>query len=408
MSNEHNYPFARRTANMKASAIRELLSVTTQPDMISFAGGLPANEVLPVEDVRRVLDQLLTKLGRSALQYGPTEGYLPLREQIATMYRSRGVQATVDNILLTNGSQQGLDFAGRLFIDEGDPVLVEAPTYVGALTAWRPFLPKFVTLPTDKDGVIADQLQDAPPFKFAYLLPNFQNPSGLTLSLERRHKVVEIIHQRNMLVLEDDPYRELRYSGQDLPSLIELEGQALGADWDAHGRIIHLGTFSKTLAPGLRLGWVIAPKAIIHLMVLAKQGADLHTSGLSQIIVSELVADGTLQRNLPGLRALYRERRDAMLDALNTHVGANAEWTRPDGGLFLWLRLPEALDSSALLQQAVAQKVAFVPGEAFYVDPHGLSGRHELRLNFSCMGPDKIREGIRRLAALVAQPAIVK
>jgi len=405
MSSPISDHFAKRTDHMKASAIRELLSVTAQPEMISFAGGLPANEVLPVDDVLAATDRLLRKQGKAALQYGPTEGHLPLREQIAAMYQRRGVPATVDNILLVNGSQQGLDFMGRLFLDEGDTVLVEAPTYVGALTAWRPFLPRFVTVPTDNDGILVEQLRNAGAFKFAYLLPNFQNPSGITLTLERRKQVVSTIHERGMLVLEDDPYRELRYSGQDMPSLIELEGQMLGKDWNERGRIVHLGTFSKTLAPGLRIGWVIAPKAVIHLMVLAKQGADLHTSSLAQMIVSELLADNTLERNLPGLRALYRERRDAMLGALDEFVGDRATWTHPDGGLFLWLTLHAGIDSAALLTQALAQKVAFVPGNAFYVDA---AVHNDLRLNFSCMPPERIREGIRRLATLVSEPSLIR
>jgi 2-aminoadipate transaminase len=393
--------FARRTSRMKASAIRELLSVTARPDVISFAGGLPAAEILPVEDVAAATDRVLSRQGRVALQYGPTEGYVPLREQIVAQYQERGVNLSIDNILLVNGSQQGLDFVGRLFIDDGDPVLVEAPTYVGALQAWSPFAPSFVTVPTDVDGLQTDQLRTVEPFKFAYLLPNFQNPSGITLSRERREQIIPIVHDREALIVEDDPYRELRYSGQDIPSLLEIEARQLGKDWNDQGRVIHLGTFSKTLAPGLRLGWVIAPTPVIHLMVLAKQGTDLHTSSLGQMIVSELLADGVLERNLPGLRALYRERRDAMLDALAVEVGNHASWTHPDGGLFLWLKLGENADTVELLKRALEQKVAYVPGNAFYVDGRG---HHEMRLNFSCMGPDRIREGIRRLATLITEP----
>lgn len=403
MTNPWAEHFAGRTTRMKVSAIRELLSVAARPEIISFAGGLPASDLLPLEEVAVATDKLLRKYRHSALQYGPTEGFQPLREQIAAMYRARGVPATADNILLLSGSQQGLDFVGRLFIDEGDTLLVEAPTYVGALQAWSPFSPRFVTLPTDADGMLVDGIERLDPFKLAYLLPNFQNPSGITLSAERRRMIVDSVHRRGALIVEDDPYRELRYSGEDIPSLAEIEAQQLGADWNERARVIHLGTFSKTLAPGLRVGWALAPTPVIRQMVLAKQGADLHTSTLNQMIVSELVAENTIQRNVPQLRAVYRERRDTMLDALAQHIGSQAAWIRPDGGLFLWLKLRESLDTQALLSRALEHQVAYVPGSAFYVDG---SGTNELRLNFSAMPPDRIREGVRRLGSLIAEPAL--
>lgn len=401
MNNLWTDHFAERTARMKVSAIRELLSVAARPEIISFAGGLPASDLLPLEEVAAATEKLLRKYQHSALQYGPTEGFQPLREQIVEMYRARGVQITTDNVLLLSGSQQGLDFVGRLFVDEGDPVLVEAPTYVGALQAWWPYAPRFLTLPTDTNGMLVEQMDTLEPFKFVYLLPNFQNPSGITLSEERRHAVVDTIHQRGSLIIEDDPYRELRYSGEDIPSLVEIEGRKLGADWNERGRVIHFGTFSKTLAPGLRIGWAVAPSPVIRQMVLAKQGADLHTSTLTQMIVSELVAENTIQNNVPRLRAVYRERRDAMLESLDQYLGSQGTWTRPDGGLFLYLKLSDEIDTQALLQRALEVQVAYVPGSAFYVDGQGT---HELRLNFSCTAPDRIREGIRRLASLITEP----
>ncbi len=403
MSNLWTEHFADRTSRMKVSAIRELLRVAALPEIISFAGGLPATNMLPLEEVATATENVLRKYRHSALQYGPTEGYEPLREQIATMYQARGVQVTTDNILLLSGSQQGLDFVGRIFVDDGTSVLVEAPTYVGALQAWWPFAPRFLTVPTDSDGMLVDQTEKLDPFRFVYLLPNFQNPSGITLSEERRRAVIETIHNRGALIVEDDPYRELRYNGQDIPSLVEIEGQQLGADWNERGRVIHLGTFSKSLAPGLRVGWAVAPTPVIRQMVLAKQGADLHTSTLTQMIVSELLAENTIQRNVPQLRAVYRERRDAMLDALAQYVGSQATWTHPDGGLFLWLRLSDSFDTQALLERALEKQVAYVPGSAFYVDG---SGTNELRLNFSSMPPERIRDGVQRLASLITEPIL--
>ncbi len=403
MSNLWTEHFADRTSRMKVSAIRELLRVAALPEIISFAGGLPATNMLPLEEVATATENVLRKYRHSALQYGPTEGHEPLREQIATMYQARGVQVTTDNILLLSGSQQGLDFVGRIFVDDGTSVLVEAPTYVGALQAWWPFAPRFLTVPTDSDGMLVDQMEKLDPFRFVYLLPNFQNPSGITLSEERRRAVIETIHNRGALIVEDDPYRELRYNGQDIPSLVEIEGQQLGADWNERGRVIHLGTFSKSLAPGLRVGWAVAPTPVIRQMVLAKQGADLHTSTLTQMIVSELLAENTIQRNVPQLRAVYRERRDAMLDALAQYVGSQATWTHPDGGLFLWLRLSDSFDTQALLERALEKQVAYVPGSAFYVDG---SGTNELRLNFSSMPPERIRDGVQRLASLITEPIL--
>src|SRR5258706_2446830 len=403
MSNLWTEHFADRTSRMKVSAIRELLRVAALPEISCFAGRLPATNMLPLEEVATATENVLRKYRHSALQYGPTEGHEPLREQIATMYQARGVQVTTDNILLLSGSQQGLDFVGRIFVHDGTSVLVEAPTYVGALQAWWPFAPRFLTVPTDSDGMLVDQMEKLDPFRFVYLLPNFQNPSGITLSEERRRAVIETIHNRGALIVEDDPYRELRYNGQDIPSLVEIEGQQLGADWNERRRVIHLCTFSKSLAPGLRVGWAVAPTPVIRQMVLAKQGADLHTSTLTQMIVSELLAENTIQRNVPQLRAVYRERRDAMLDALAQYVGSQATWTHPDGGLFLWLRLSDSFDTQALLERALEKQVAYVPGSAFYVDG---SGTNELRLNFSSMPPERIRDGVQRLASLITEPIL--
>ncbi len=392
--------FATRTSRMQASAIRELLKVVARPEVISFAGGIPANETLPVQAVAEACERILAERGQQALQYGPTEGYQPLRELIAEMYCKRGVQASPDNVLITTGSQQGLDLAGKTLINEGDPVIMELPTYVGALQAWRPYAPKFRGVPMDEQGLQIDQPGATQGAKLMYLIPNFQNPSGISLSLERRRRAIDLAHEHDFLLVEDDPYRELRYSGQDIPALVELEGQKLGAAWDKNGRILHFGTFSKTLAPGLRIGWTLAPSTLIHMFVLAKQGTDLHSATLSQFVAEDLLRNGTLEAGLPVLRDLYRERRDTMLDALQTYVGDLATWTRPDGGLFIWLTLHNGINTMELLAEALKRDVAFVSGDGFYFNGEGYDS---LRLNFSCMSPDRIREGIRRLGTLIAE-----
>jgi 2-aminoadipate transaminase len=385
-------------AQSKGSAIRELLSVTAQPEMISFAGGIPAPEAFPLEAAAVATEKVFREQGRAALQYGPTEGYGRLRDQIAAMYRERGVLVNAENILLISGAQQGLDLVGRLFLDKGDNVVIEEPTYVGALQAWSPFGPHFTSVSADDAGLQVEGLELIKTFKLLYLIPNFQNPTGATLSLERRRQLLTVLRERQGFVVEDDPYRRLRYSGEDIPGLFELEGQALGSAWNTQGRIIQLGTFSKTLAPGLRVGWVVAPTPVIRAMVLIKQGLDLHTSSLTQRIVSELIADGTLESNLPSLCSLYRQRRDAMLGALETHLSAGASWTHPDGGLFVWCVLRGDIDTAQLLAECLKQNVAYVPGNAFYPDQRRSNA---LRLNFSCMAPDRIRDGVARLATVI-------
>jgi 2-aminoadipate transaminase len=391
--------FAERTHRMEASAIRELLKVVARPEVISFAGGIPANESLPVRAVAEAIDQIMAKNPVHALQYGTTDGYAPLREQIAALHRQRGIPATAENILLTTGSQQGLDLIGKCFINEGSEVIVEKPTYVGALQAWRPMAPKFIGAQQDDDGILLDSIP-ANDAHLIYLLPNFQNPSGISMSLERRKAALEYANQHNIIIVEDDPYRELRYSGEDRPALIEFEAEMLGSRWNDEGQIIYLGTFSKTLAPGLRIGWVLAPTSVIHMFNLAKQGTDLHSSTLSMLVVSELIANKTLEKNIGFVRELYKERRDTMLDALTEMVGIRGKWTQPEGGLFVWMTLPGETDTPGLLVEALKHNVAFVPGDAFYYDH---TGKDTLRLNFSVTPPDVIVEGVRRLSNLIIE-----
>lgn len=388
--------WALRTQYFKASAIRELLKLTTRPEVISFAGGLPATETLPVQAIAAACEKVLATQAGRALQYGPTEGYTALRDHIAGMYRAHGVPASADHILVTTGSQQGLDLVGRVLVNTQDTLVTEAPTYIGALQAWQTYNPTFIGLPLDDDGMQIETLDVRHPVKFVYVLPNFQNPTGVTLSLERRQMIVELAHTYDWIVIEDDPYRALRYAGDDLPALIEIEAAMLGSAWDEKGRIIHLGTFSKVMAPGLRVGWVLAPTAALRMLTLAKQGADLHSAMLSQYIADELLSSGAIEANYPMLIDIYRQRRNAMLAALDVHLAGVGTWTRPLGGLFIWLTLA-GCDTQAMLSAALAKHVAYVPGNNFYFDTRG---QEAMRLNFSCMPPERIHEGIARLSAL--------
>ncbi|MEP7286348.1 MAG: PLP-dependent aminotransferase family protein [Chloroflexota bacterium] len=392
--------FADRTDRMRGSAIRELLKLLDTPEVISFAGGIPANEALPAHEVAEACNRILETNAVTALQYGPTEGYNPLREQIVEMYRARGVPATIDNVLIITGSQQGLDLVGKTLINEDDTVLIESPTYTGALLAWLPYAPNFLAVPMDDGGIVLEDANLTGRAKLLYLLPNFQNPTGISLTAERRPKAIEFAQQHQLLIVEDDPYRELRYSGEALPALVEVEAAMLGSQWDSAGRVIHLGTFSKTLAPGLRVGWMLASSTAIKMFTRAKQAADLHTSTLSMMIADDLMRHKTLDKNIPALRDLYRERRDAILEALAVSVGSRGTWTRPDGGLFVWMTLPGETDTPGLLAEGLKKNVAFVPGDAFYFDGRGTDA---LRLNFSANPPNVIHEGIARLGSLIAE-----
>ncbi|MCQ3930751.1 MAG: aminotransferase [Chloroflexi bacterium] len=393
--------FAESTRQNKGSAIRDLLSVIGS-QTISFAGGLPAPEVFAVEEAAVAADDILATEGRSALQYGPTEGYRPLREALIAQWQARGVNIGVENILITSGAQQGLDLIGRIFLEPHDRVMVESPTYVGAMSAWFGCLPHYLTLPMDHDGLIVESVDDLTErhgsAKFAYSVVNFQNPTGVTLARDRREALIETAHRLDMALIEDDPYRALRYTGQDIPGLIEIEGQMLGSEWNHRGRVIHLGTFSKTLMPGLRVGYAIAPAPVIRAMVIAKQGFDLHTSMLNQMIVERLITEKTIERNLPNLISLYHRRRDVMDAALNEHFAGRAEWAVPDGGLFLWVKLPAGMNTESLLPVALENQVAYVPGNGFFAVE---KQPNTLRLNFSNQPEDRIKEGIRRLASIL-------
>jgi 2-aminoadipate transaminase len=402
MSTPWTYRFAQRTKVVKSSIIRELLKLTQRPEVISFAGGLPAPELFPIQRFQEACQRVLAEKGCSALQYGTTEGYTPLREMIAQNMARYGIVAGVENVLITSGSQQALDLIGKLLVNPGDRLLVEAPTYLGALQAFDVYGAEYVSVPIDDDGLQTERLEEAlrsgP--KFMYILPNFQNPGGVTLSEGRRHELVLLAERYGIPIIEDDPYGQLRYEGEHLPPLIVVDRENLRRD-DGYrlGNVIYLSTFSKTLAPGLRLGWIVAPPEVITKLVQLKQGADLHTSTFAQFVAYEVARDGFLDEHVRTIRQVYRQRRDAMLSALKEFFPPEVTWTHPAGGLFLWVNLPEGMECQALFEVALRENVAFVPGDCFYAG--GNEGRRHMRLNFSNAPPEQIREGIRRLSVAV-------
>ena len=384
-----NALLARSGHAPRASAIRDLLSVTERPDVISFAGGLPAPELFPAAGLRAAFDAVLREDAGGALQYGPTPGHRPLRELIAERLARRGIRCDVEEVVVTTGSQQALDLVGRTLIGRGMGVVVESPSYVGALQAFSGRDAAFVPVPADEHGLRVDALGAGAGVEraFVYTVPTFQNPAGITMSLERRRRLLDRTRELGLAVVEDDPYSELRYDGDPVPALRALPGGE---------EVIHLGTFSKVLSPGLRLGFAVAPRPVAERLVLAKQGADLHTDSLVQRAVVRFCRDHDLDAHVLTLRAAYRERRDAMLDALAELMPAGTRWTRPEGGMFVWVTLPDGVNAMTLLPAAVERGVAFVPGAAFHVDGGGVDA---LRLNFTNEPPALIREGVARLAA---------
>ena len=403
MSTPWAHRFAQRTKSVKSSTIRELLKLTQRPEVISFAGGLPAPDVFPVERFETACHRVLEAKGAMALQYSASEGYTPLREYLAQKMAKYGIIAGPDNVLITSGSQQALDLIGKLLINSGDRILLEAPTYLGALQAFNVYGAEYVSVPVDHDGLRTGELEEAlrsgP--KFMYVLPNFQNPGGVTLCEPRRHELVLLADKYGIPVIEDDPYGQLRFEGEHLPPLLVLDRDNLRRDDGKLGNVIYLSTFSKTLAPGIRLGWMVAPPDVISKLVQLKQGADLHTSTFDQMVAYEVVHDGFLDEHVKKIRAVYRERRDVMLAALTEYFPPEVSWTHPQGGLFLWVTLPEGLEMEHLFQAALRENVAFVPGDCFYAT--GDEGRRHMRLNFSHSNPQQIREGIRRLGLAVAR-----
>jgi 2-aminoadipate transaminase len=401
MQTDWNSHYATRTNRMKASAIRELLKLTERPEVISFGGGMPAPEIFPVEEVNKACDRILKNSSDKALQYGTTEGYNPLREMIAADAKKRGFSCDIDNIIMTSGSQQALDLLGKVFIDPGDRILVENPTYLGTLQAWNSYECEYITVKSDQYGMLPDSLEEQLKThpKLMYAIPNFQNPTGISFSLERRKKVVELADKYGVPIVEDDPYGRLRYDGVDIPTLAQLDSEMRGqTNSQYNGNVIYLSTFSKILAPGIRLAWVIGPVEAVSKMAQAKQGVDLNTSTFNQMIAYEVGKDGFIDKHLEVIKRVYHERRDVMLDALEEHCPQSIRWTHPDGGLFLWVTLPEGNDAAELMVEALKENVAYVPGGSFH--PLG-GGDNTMRLNFSFANPQTINEGIGRLARVM-------
>lgn len=407
MTTPWKHRFAARMHNISSSLIRELLKLTQDPEMISFAGGLPAPEVFPVDAFEEAACYVLKTYKSRALQYSTTEGYPPLRQWIVDYMSRYGIESSSENILICSGSQQALDIMGKILINPGDLILTEEPTYLGALQAWRSYQAEYVSVPIDDHGIRTDLLEQAlcsgP--KFMYILPNFQNPGGVTLSLERRHRLIDIADHYGVPIIEDDPYGELRYEGEHLPPLVVLDAKRLknrpnysNGHGFMQGNVIYISTFSKTLAPGLRLAWIVAPEEVVQRCVMVKQGMDLHTSTLIQMMAYEVLKNGFLDEHIRLIRQVYGERRDVMLDSLERYFPPDARWTHPKGGLFLWVTLPHEIDTLALMPKALENKVAFVPGTAFFPDG---SGSNTFRLNFSNAAPENIELGIRRLGEVI-------
>ena len=387
---------AKRMDGMKASDIREILKLTQVPGMISFAGGLPAAEAFPVRRIQEVTMEVLAHKGHRALQYSTTEGDVRLREISGERMNTRlGTSLSADEILITTGSQQGLDLSGKIFLDEGDVVLCESPTYLGAINAFRAYEPCFVEVKTDDDGMdIADLercIAQNPGAKFAYVIPDFQNPTGRCWSLERRRAFLEVCTQHGIPVIEDSPYSELRFKGEILPPLKAL---------DESGSVVFLGTFSKIFCPGLRVAWLAAAPELREKYVMVKQGADLHTSTLGQRQIAAYLGRFDLEEDLNALKEIYRRRREVMLRTMDETFPPGTHYTRPDGGLFLWVELPDDINARELLARSLEEGVAFVPGGSFYPN-----GGHEntMRLNYSAMPEDRIEKGIRRLAKVLCE-----
>ncbi len=387
--------FAHRMDSLEVSTVREILKVTEMPEVISFAGGLPAPELFPTQEIAQAFYKVIAEDGRAALQYSTTEGYTPLRQIIAARMQAKGIQAAANHIMMTSGSQQGLDLVAKVLLNAGDKVIVERPTYLAAIQTFSVFEAQFITVASDDEGMEVDDLERKlrahADVKLIYLVANFQNPSGTTLNLARRQKLVRLAQHYGVRVLEDDPYGELRYRGETIPPLKSM---------DESGLVIYLSTFSKTIAPGLRLGWLVAEPAIYQKMVIAKQATDLHTNTVTQWAAHRYLTEHSADEHIAKIRAVYGERCRVMLDSLARYFPSGVRWTKPEGGMFLWVELAPHVRTEDVLTAAIAEKIAFVPGAAFFANEKQY---HFMRLNFSNQVPEKIEEGIKRLAQVIAR-----
>ena len=388
--------FADRMSNIKASDIRELLKLTARPEIISFAGGLPAPELFPVEDLKAAMDAVMDENGRAALQYGVTEGPKHLREQIAQrLAEKNNIQSDADHLILTAGSQQGLDFIGKLFLNPGDVVVLESPSYLGAINAFKQYQPNFVEVPTDENGMIMEELDrvlaTTPNVKLIYVIPDFQNPSGRTLPLERRKQFMEIINKYDVYSIEDNPYGDLRFKGEFLPALRSMDTKDL---------IIYFGTFSKILSPGFRMGWINASAEVVEKVNLIMQASALQTPTINALVISKYLDMFDIDKHVDKIREVYKHRCQLMIDTMRAEFPPECKFTDPDGGLFTWVELPDYIDTRELAPKAMAQNVAYVPGSGFY--PSG-NTRNCMRLNYSNATDERIVEGIKRLAKVIRE-----
>lgn len=392
MTDESFQPrFARRMEGVPRSFIREILKVAVSPGIISFAGGLPNKDLFPLEELHECADLLMSGNDRNILQYANTEGYLPLREMIAKRYKSKGLKVNANNILITNGSQQGLDLLAKVLINEGSPVMIEEPGYLGAIQAFSIFKPRFVTVPLTSTGIDTQRMAESLTLHnpcMAYLIPNFQNPSGISYSAAVREKVADLCRGRQMYVVEDDPYGDIRFSGKSLPSLAHYLPE----------QTVLLGTFSKTIVPAFRMGWIVAPDELMERLIIAKQAADLHTDYFTQRLIYTYLSEYNVDEHIARISDAYGRQANAMMAAIERYFPKNIEFTRPEGGMFLWITLPEGQSAMELFERSIKKQVAFVPGTPFYIGRDDVS---TCRLNFSCSNETEIEEGIKRLAGVL-------
>ena len=393
--------FTERTKWMKASDVRELLKYAQNPRIISFGGGLPSPDSFPLADLEIIFTELLKEKGRSAFQYGPTQGDLPLRQALARRIQDRGVHGDAARIIVTHGAQQALELLGRIFLETGDVAIVSQPTYLGIFTALATYRPTYHGVPMDEEGILTDVLEadlralaakgGLP--KFIYVVPTFHNPAGITMSARRRRRLLDITAERGIPIIEDDPYYDLRFEGEPVPPI---------ASMDKEGWVIYLGSFSKILAPGFRIGWAAGPPEVINKMSLAKQGVDLFTNAFGQRVAERYLGLGMLEHHLPRIRAMYLRKRDVMLEAMEEHFPPEVEWTRPEGGMFLWITVPPPTDTKFILPKAAERGVVYVPGHGFFAGP---PKTNHMRLNFSYPSEDDIRRGIVILGQVLAEEA---
>jgi 2-aminoadipate transaminase len=397
--------FSERTKEMRASEVRELLKLLQVPDMISFAGGFPNPESFPVEIIGQIVSDVLEKDGAQALQYGITEGYAPLRESVADRMNERGMDISKENVLIVSGSQQAIDLMGKIFIDPKDTIVISAPTYLAALTNWAVMQATFESIPIDHNNMRMDIFEErmkrlvkrSNPPEIVYVLPNFQNPAGVTMPEKNRRKMVDMASEYDFIILEDDPYGDLRYRGDPIPPL---------KHWDDEGRVVYTSTFSKILAPGLRVGWVVAAPEILKKLIVAKQSTDVCANVLGQRIAHEYIVRGHIDPQIEKIKQLYKRKMDLMLSGMEEFMPDGIGWTKPEGGMFLWVTLPEMMDSVELLKKALRKRVAFVSGRAFFADPK--EGTSTMRLNFTHPSDQMITEGLRRLGSVLNQEIVSK